>query len=75
VENKNAADQSKKKNVVSISHSKPPLKAVLNNCQSALIKLNVAKFYIFQYQRAAKVENGGRIPGFLDELGSFLVIN
>jgi len=33
--------------------------------------LNVANHYIFKCQSVTKVENGGRIPGFLYELGSF----
>jgi len=36
-----------------------------------LNSLNVANVYIFKCVRDSKVENGGRIPGFLDELGPF----
>ena len=36
--------------------------------------LNVANHYIFKCQSVIKVKNGGGIPGFLDELGPFLVI-
>ena len=35
--------------------------------------LNVANRYIFKCLSVIKVENGGRIPGFLDELGPFMV--
>ena len=37
--------------------------------------LNVANLYIFRCESAAKVENGESKPGFLDELGRFLVDN
>jgi len=36
--------------------------------------LNVANRYIFKYKRVAKVEYGRRMPGFLNELGPFLMV-
>jgi len=36
--------------------------------------LSVANCYIFNCKTVAKVENGGRRPDFLAELGSFLVV-
>ena len=38
-------------------------------------KLSQGKGDIFKCQSVIKIENGGRIPGFLDELGPFLVVD
>jgi len=46
-------------------------KNVTFNDLFVLNSLNVANCYIFKCQ---KVKNGGGIPGFLDELGPFLVV-
>ena len=51
------------------------LKNVTFNDTFVLNSLNVANLYIFKCERAAKVEKGGRKPGFLDELGPYLVDN
>ena len=50
-------------------------KNVTFNNPFVLNLLNVENCYIFKCERAAKVENGGGIPGSFDELGPFLVVN
>ena len=47
---------------------------VTYNVPFVLNALNVANCYIFKCERAVKVENWGKIPGFPDELGPFLVV-